>query len=175
MSRAFSLAGLLRLRHLQQDQAAGDLAAANALVRAAATRVDETRTALEHLPNSASGSESLSAIAAARASSSSMLTELTALTATAERARVVAQREFDASKAAAVSLEKLEERHVMMTAAEELHAEQAVIDEVASTGWHRRLGGRRSGERVPDAPEGFAGPDPAGLSTSAAGLAGDKA
>ena len=140
MSRAFSLAGLLRLRHLQQDQAAGDLAVANARLRAAATRIDETRAALEHLPITPTGADTLYAIAAARASSRSMLAELTALDTVAQQAVVDAQREFESKKSAAVSLEKLEGRHGDLAAAEELHAEQTIIDEIASTGWHRRLG-----------------------------------
>jgi len=146
MSRPFSLAGLLRLRHLQQDQAAGDLAVANARLRAAATRVDETRAALEHLPITPTGADTLYAIAAARASSRSMLAELTALDAVAQQVAVDAQREFEAKKSAAVSLEKLEGRHGDLTAAEDLHAEQTVIDEIASTLWHRRLGETPTGE-----------------------------
>ncbi|WP_208858859.1 hypothetical protein [Cryobacterium zongtaii] len=145
MTRQFSLAGLLRLRHLQQDQAAGDLAVANARLRAAATRIDETRAALEHLPISATGADTLYAIAAARASSRSMLAELAALDAVAQQGVVDAQREFESRKSAAVSLEKLEGRHGDLAAAEGLHAEQTIIDEIASTGWHRRLGDERAG------------------------------
>jgi flagellar FliJ protein len=141
MSRAFTLAGLLRLRHLQQDQAAGDLAVANARLRATATRIDETRAALEHLPINASGADTLYAIAAARASSRSMLAELAALDTVAQQAVTEAQLAFDARKAASVSLEKLEGRHGALEAAEDLHAEQGVIDEIASTGWHRRVQG----------------------------------
>jgi len=146
MNRQFSLAGLLRLRHLQQDQAAAELSVANARLRAAATRIDETRAALEHLPISPTGADTLYAIAAARASSRSMLAELAALDVVAQQGQVDAQREFDARKAAAVSLEKLEDRHGTAIAAEDLHAEQAVIDEIASTGWHRRLGEQRAGQ-----------------------------
>lgn len=147
MSRAFTLAGLLRLRHLQQDQAAGDLAVANARLRATATRIDETRAALEHLPISPTGADTLYAIAAARASSRSMLAELAALDGVAQRAVGDAQAEFEAKKAASVSLEKLEGRHGATVAAEDLHAEQGVIDEIASTGWHRRAGAAQAGAR----------------------------
>ena len=143
MSRPFSLAGLLRLRHLEQDQAAGDLSAANARLRAAASRIDETRAALDHLPMTPTGADTLYAIAAARASSRSMLAELAALETVAQRAAADAQHEFEARKAAAVSLEKLEGRHGAAADAEDLHAEQAVIDEIASTGWHRRRGEQR--------------------------------
>ena len=140
MSRAFTLAGLLRLRHLEQDQAAGDLAEANARLRATATRIDETRAALDHLPISPTGADTLYAIAAARASSRSMLAELAALDTVAQQTQNDAQREFAAKKAASVSLEKLEGRHGVLLAEADLLAEQAVIDEIASTGWHRRAG-----------------------------------
>lgn len=144
MSRPFSLAGLLRLRHLQQDQAAGDLAAANARLRATATRIDETRAALEHLPLNPTGADTLYAIAAARASSRSMLAELVALDDVAQQAAAAAQADFEAKKAASASLEKLEGRHGAAEAAEDLHAQQTVIDEIASTGWHRRQGEQRA-------------------------------
>jgi len=144
VSRPFSLAGLLRLRHLQQDQAAGDLAAANARLRATATRIDETRAALEHLPLNPTGADTLYAIAAARASSRSMLAELVALDDVAQQAAAAAQADFEAKKAASASLEKLEGRHGAAEAAEDLHAQQTVIDEIASTGWHRRQGEQRA-------------------------------
>jgi flagellar FliJ protein len=142
MSRAFSLAGLLRLRHLQQDQAAGDLAEANAKIRSSAARIDEARAALENLPADPAGADTLYAIAAARASSGSMLAELAGLDAVARQAAGIAQRGYEARKAAAVSLEKLEERHGIAEAEADLHTEQAVIDEIASTSWHRRAAGR---------------------------------
>lgn len=141
MSRAFTLAGLLRLRHLQRDQAAGDLAVAHARLRATSARIDETWAALEHLPSGPTGSDTLYAIAAARSSTRSMLAELAALGTAAQHAMGDAQREFDARKAASVSLEKLQGRHEATVAAADLHAEQTVIDEIASTGWHRRAGG----------------------------------
>ena len=144
MSRPFYLAGLLRLRHLEQDQAAGDLAAANARLRATATRIDETRAALEHLPLNPTGADTLYAIAAARASSRSMLAELAALDGVAKQAAAAAQADFEAKKAASASLEKLEGRHGASEAAEDLHAQQTVIDEIASTGWHRRQGEQRA-------------------------------
>ncbi|WP_231556236.1 hypothetical protein [Cryobacterium sp. MLB-32] len=43
MKRLFPLAGLLRLRHLQQDEAAGELAAANSRVQDNETRRDRAR------------------------------------------------------------------------------------------------------------------------------------
>ncbi|TFC52103.1 hypothetical protein E3T24_09415 [Cryobacterium sp. TmT2-59] len=143
MARAFALAGLLRLRHLQQDQAAADLAAANALSQANLARRDQARTALAGLPSLASGAETLSAIAAARASARSMLAEMETHGRNYQFAVGEAQHVFDARRAESVGLEKLSDRHAVIARAEELHAEQTVLDEIASSGWHRaRRGGR---------------------------------
>jgi flagellar FliJ protein len=142
VSRAFSLAGLLRLRHLQQDQAAGDLAEANATSRAMAARVEAARGALDNLPTDPAGADTFHAIVAARASSRSMLAELSGLATVTDRAAANAQLDYDARKAASVSLEKLELRHDAAEAEADLQSEQAVIDEIASTGWHRRSTGR---------------------------------
>jgi flagellar FliJ protein len=141
MSRAFSLAGLLRLRHLQQDQAAGDLAAANARSRAMAARIGEARGALDNLTNDPAGIDTFHAIVAARASSRSMLAELASLESVADQAAAAARLDYDARKAASVGLEKLETRHAEAEAEADLHSEQAVLDEIASTGWHRRTTG----------------------------------
>ncbi len=141
MARTFALAGLLRLRHLQQDQAAGDLAAANAAARANTLRRAHARAALEVLPSNVTGPETLYAVAAARASSRSMLSEMDALGRNYQTAVGEAQAAYDATRAESVSLEKLEGRHGQVVAAEDLHAEQTILDEIASTSWHRNRKG----------------------------------
>ena len=138
MARPFPLAGLLRLRQLQQDQAAGELAAANA-------REQETRQAraaaydaLEHSNSQAVDAVTMNAIAAARASSRSMLADLNAL-GTRRTAEVEAARaEFSAARARSVGLEKLEGKYAAAEAAEDLHTEQTILDELAGSAWHRR-------------------------------------
>jgi flagellar FliJ protein len=141
MARLFALAGLLRLRHLQEDQAAGDLAQANAVAQANIRRRANTRAALEVLPSSVTGPNTLHAVAAARASTRSMLAEMDALGNNYQTAVGEAQAAYDASRAESVSLEKLEGRHGAVVAAEDLHAEQTILDEVASTAWHRNRNG----------------------------------
>ena len=141
MARTFALAGLLRLRHLQQDQAAGDLAAANAVAKANTLRRAQARATLEVLPSSVTGAETLYAVAAARASTRSMLAEMDALGRNHVAAVGEAQAAYDATRAESVSLEKLEGRHGEAVAAEDLHAEQTVLDEIASTSWHRNRNG----------------------------------
>lgn len=137
MARAFSLAALLRLRHVQQDQAASDLAAAHARERENSSRQLGARSALSSTRSAATTSAHLYAMAAARASSRSMLADLDALGRDNEAAVKSAQAVFDAARAQSVRLEKLENRHTAGVKAEELHAEQTVLDEIASTGWHR--------------------------------------
>jgi flagellar protein FliJ len=137
MSRAFPLAGLLRLRHLQQDQAAGDLSAANSRLHEHSVVRDRARTALGGSPAEATSVDALYAVAAARASTRGMLADLDALGRRHEANAVEARAAFDAARAKALTLEKLELRHAGEVTLEEQRAEQIVIDEIASTSWHR--------------------------------------
>jgi flagellar FliJ protein len=70
-----------------------------------------------------------------------MLAEMDALGNNYQTAVGEAQAAYDASRAESVSLEKLEGRHGAVVAAEDLHAEQTILDEVASTAWHRNRNG----------------------------------
>ncbi|MCQ2002037.1 flagellar export protein FliJ [Arthrobacter zhaoxinii] len=138
MARTFPLAGLLRLRQLQQDRAAGELAAAN-------LRMQETREARAGVYNALEASFSqpvdattMNAIAAARSSSRSMLADLNAL-GTRHAAEVEAARtEFSSARARSVGLEKLEGKFAEGEAAEDLRTEQTILDELAGSAWHRR-------------------------------------
>lgn len=132
MTAPFPLAGLLRLRRLEQDQAAGHLGAANTRFAALAASEGRAAAEAEQIPSDAGTSAALQAVAAARASSMSMLTELRALAAAAEAERDDAEREFGAARARTVGLEKLEARHTASVAAAELAAEQVVLDELGS-------------------------------------------
>lgn len=137
MSPSFPLAGLLRLRRLEQDRAAGHLGAANARFSALAASEGRTRADTELIPSDADTSDAMRAVAAARASSMGMLAELRALVAVAEAERESAQRELGAARAGTVALEKLEARHAAAERAEELAAEQAVLDELGSAARNR--------------------------------------
>jgi len=132
MARVFSLIGLLRLRHAQQGQAAATLADANERLREASDRRMAARRTLDDGPVEVSDAAMLSAIAASRASTRGMLSELDAV---AERRRGEAdeaQRAFNDARRAALALEKLEAQHAATTAADDLRAEQTVLDEIAS-------------------------------------------
>ncbi|MEB7447837.1 flagellar FliJ family protein [Arthrobacter koreensis] len=138
MGRNFPLAGLLRLRRLQQDSAAGTLAAANADLRRAAEARIEAYGSLAATPLEAADAATLNAIAAARASSRSMLADLLASEQLKNAAVNTAQAEFQAARARSVGLEKLEAKHSDAVAVEDLRTEQNVLDELAGTAWHRR-------------------------------------
>ena len=141
MKRAFSLTGLLRLRHLQQDEAAGALAAANRNATENTAARTESHTSMANIPLSATTSAALNAMAAARASSRSMLADLDGLGRNYAVAVGEAQKAFDIARAQSIGLEKLETRHAAAWNAEELHGEQTALDEIASTRWHQGQAG----------------------------------
>lgn len=137
MARAFALSGLLRLRQIEKEHAASDLAAANAFRRTAAERQARAIAELHAVPADATDAGTMFALAAARASSRSMLSDLSALAAQAEAQTAEAQAAFTEAKKRAVGLEKLEARHLAEVAAGDLAAEQAAVDEIATGAWLR--------------------------------------
>ena len=138
MVRAFPLAGLLRLRRLQEESAAGKLAAANALVRETSEVQAQAYQVLADLPMAGTGGVTMHAVAAARASSRAMLADLAALGASRSADAETARLAFHSARAESVGLEKLEARHAQETAVEELRSEQLVLDELAGNSWQRR-------------------------------------
>ncbi|TFD51410.1 flagellar export protein FliJ [Cryobacterium sp. Hh11] len=137
MQRLFPLAGLLRLRHLEQDRAAGELAEAHHRSRLLEDRRARTREQLHGSLGNPTNVRGLNALAAARASSRSMLADLDALGRTHATALASAQAAFATARAASIALEKLEVRHTEAVRAEDLRDEQAVLDEISATRWHR--------------------------------------
>lgn len=140
MNRQFPLAGLLRLRKMQEDQAAAGVSRAASRARTASERRAAARTELGDSSAAAGSSAALLAIAAARASSQSMLADLDALETVADEQLAQARTDYTQARRTAVGLEKLEGRHHAERAAAELAAEQGVLDEIASTSWHRAAG-----------------------------------
>ncbi|TQL46615.1 flagellar FliJ protein [Homoserinimonas aerilata] len=137
MSRQFSLAGLLRLRHLQQDLAAGELAAARGRLDVTTVRQDRARAALGATTTDVTSTESLSALAAGRASMRSSLSDLDALGRGYRQEAELAEEVFGTARRESIGLEKLEKKHAERLAAEDLVAEQNTLDELASTTWFR--------------------------------------
>lgn len=146
MSRAFSLAGLLRVRELQEERAAAQLALANrakleAKVRRAAI---EGTLAGQEFPDRATAdvldrhtheveayTPTWRATVAARASISAMLKESTDALNIASVSAETAAQEWAYSKTRAAMIEKLRIRHLKELEAEDLREEQIVIDESA--------------------------------------------
>nr|WP_297423426.1 flagellar FliJ family protein [uncultured Actinotalea sp.] len=129
----FRLAGLLRLRKLQEEQAAAEVARANAEKAGAVQRRRDT----EALLNDAGMPERTDTLAwqvavASRASLGAMLTEATLAVQAA--AAVAEQRTatWSATRVAATTLGKLEERHDETVRLESERAEQLVLDEAAT-------------------------------------------
>ncbi|WP_422934679.1 flagellar export protein FliJ [Sinomonas sp. P47F7] len=145
----FRLAGLLRLRQLEQDQAAARFGAANARQRALAVREEAGRADGDRISSDVDTSAALRAVAAARASSTSMLAELRALAELAESERDAAQLEFAAARARTIGLEKLEARHAEAAAAAELAVEQGVLDELGATRRGQQSPARPAEEATP--------------------------
>lgn len=128
----FSLAGLLRLRHLEQDEAESTLAAANARVAETSARQAQLRRTLGGAEDDVASVEVLRAVAAARASTRSMLAELEAVAVQQKRAADEARDAYGAARTRSKGLERLEERHDSAVGAAELHSEQVAIDEIST-------------------------------------------
>lgn len=129
---AFRLGGLLRLRRLEEEQAAAELARATAERRAAALRRSSAAAELgaASFPESADDL-SFAAAVAGRASLMGMVGEST-LWLAATGARVEgAQALWTVRRTAVRTLDKLEERHDAAVGVEEAHVEQLLLDEAA--------------------------------------------
>lgn len=131
MSNTFRLAGLLRFRKLQEDQASAGLARANANRRSHAARMSTAKDELAATTSEASSATALVAAAAARSASRSMLLEMQGLGATLAVHADAAQAELVLAKTSASTLEKLAERHQQASGYAELAAEQHFLDELA--------------------------------------------
>ncbi len=142
MARNFSLAGLLRLRKLEQDVAADELASANRRLRENRSLQSRTRIALGATGTEPTDAAALTAMAASRAAMCSMLAELDAVGRDESVAVASANSQLMEARKRSIGLEKLATKHDRVLAAEDLRSEQWAIDELAGTAWHRREGGR---------------------------------
>ena len=132
MERAFRLAGLLRLRKLQEDQAAARLATANAALRVSETRRASTARALSGHSLPDGDGRTFGAAVVGRASLGSLLGEANAAVGGA-RERVMADTgAWSATRMRSVGLEKLEDKHRVVVQHEDDRLEQMVLDEIAS-------------------------------------------
>jgi flagellar FliJ protein len=140
MPKPFSLAGLLRLRHTEQEIAGAELARANARIRDNATTERRARRALAEYGDTATSTETLRAIAAARQASATMLSELSEVLENDIAAHERARADYMTARMRFAGLEKTERRHRDAVIAEELKTEQQALDELTGSRIAREKG-----------------------------------
>jgi flagellar protein FliJ len=133
MNRAFRLAGLLRLRRLEEERAAAELATANAATRTEERERDQltSRLAVAAFPRQAGESEWLSA-AASRAALAGLVNEAQTTVAVATRRAELAGQDWMFARSRVAMLDKLAERHAHAVRIADEAAEQALLDELAA-------------------------------------------
>jgi len=129
----FRLASLLRLRTLAEDRAASALAQTRREERAAAQRRHDTEVMLagQDLFSIDDDPRVWQAVIAARASLGSLVLDRRIDENRAGLLVASAEQEWSAARARTKALEKLAERHEQTEQAEDLRAEQIVLDEIA--------------------------------------------
>ncbi|WP_125614265.1 flagellar export protein FliJ [Specibacter cremeus] len=133
MGNTFRLAGLLRFRQVQADEAAGVLARTNGRRRAHQDAIAAARDKLGTTPGEPGSAAALAAAAAARSAARHMLADLHALTDSLDDAARAAEADLVAAKTASSTLEKLADQHAAALLVEDLRAEQQVLDELSGT------------------------------------------
>lgn len=132
MTRSFSLAGLLRVREIQERAAAQRLSRAVIDAQHTEARDRSLRAHLAGAGSEAVDVRSLAALAAARVAGRTLLADLTTLSELQEQAVDLARTEHADARRAMRGLDRLAEAHAVEVRAAELHAEQAELDEIGS-------------------------------------------
>lgn len=131
MKRSFPLAGLLRVRSVQERAAAAHLSRA-ALDRAHTDARDrQLRTALTASADSPGDVRSLAALAAGRVAARSMLSDLRVLRDAQTLAVDEARAAHRTARTAEQGLERLADAHARREIERRQHAEQLDLDEIA--------------------------------------------
>jgi flagellar FliJ protein len=124
----FRLAGLLRLRRLEEERAAAALAHANAEREAARRRREEHG---ERLTSTSLDEQDFTVAVAGRAALFGLYAESTAYLALASARADEAGTEWSGARTAVRMIDKLAERHAAGEETEALRAEQLLLDETA--------------------------------------------
>lgn len=132
MSKPFSLAGLLRVREIQERAAAQRLSRAVIDAQHTEARDRALRAHLAGTGTEAVDVRSLAALAAARVAGRAMLADLTALSDLQEQTVAEARSAHAEARRTLRGLERLAEGHAEAVRAAELHAEQNELDEIGS-------------------------------------------
>jgi len=136
----FRLKNLLRLRGLQEQEAAGDLATANHSLTRVIERRATIRAQLAGTSTDLSGPGAIAALSSTRAAAQSMLADLAAMHRAAELLVTDASAAYRKARTETLSLEKLSERHEHQQAQERAAQEQAALDEISLSRRPRRPG-----------------------------------
>lgn len=151
---AFRLSGLLRLRRMEEDQAAAELARTTVRRQRAALRAEHARRQLAGNDLSAFGGDpsAFRAGIAARAALSAAVSDTKAAAESAREQEMRASERWTAARTRSKTLDKLEEKHEAVERAVAGHKEQVALDELATQRAAAGAGGaadRRSGS-APD-------------------------
>lgn len=139
MTRSFSLAGLLRVRSIQERAAAQELSRAVIDANQTRARDRQVRAALAASESDAVDVRSLAALAATRVATRSMLADLESLSALQQQAVDAAQSTHVEVRREVRGLDRLAAAHEERSRADALRAEQRDLDEIAL---RRGAGGR---------------------------------
>lgn len=132
----FSLAGLLRLRKLEEDQRAAELNSARDRESVGLARSRRIRNTLAAGHEDPTAHASLASIAATRATSATMLSELSEIDRQNAAEVAAAVSEHADAHRKTLGLEKLEARFEEKKLADELRDEQLLLDDLSSRAWH---------------------------------------
>lgn len=137
MSRLFPLAGLLRIRKMEEDTSRQRLAEANANLSETLEEVGGLHAYLAQERDRTGVNASLAAVAASRAATAGLLAVLDMEAEQREAEVEEARAAYSGTRMRARALEKLADRHESQVVAEELAAEQVQLDEAAVSSWAR--------------------------------------
>ncbi|WP_226532084.1 hypothetical protein [Microbacterium paraoxydans] len=132
MSRSFSLAGLLRVREIQERAAAQRLSRAVIDAQHTEARDRSLRAHLAGIGNEAVDVRSLAALAAARVAGRTLLADLTTLSELQQQTVSDARAEHAEARRAMRGLDRLAAAHAEKARTAALHAEQAELDEIGA-------------------------------------------
>lgn len=131
MSRRFPLAGLLRIRGIQERAAAAHLSRAALEQQRTEARERQVRAALTASADTPGDVRTLAALAAGRVAARSQLSDLAALQQTQRADLDAARARHAAARRAEHGLERLAERHTEREHANAEARDQAALDEIA--------------------------------------------
>lgn len=129
----FRLGTLLRLRSIQEDQAAAELSRAHTAVAVQDRRAERELEVLSHV----SGPSSLAAAGFARAAAANQLAEIAATKSLRQGEVTVAEAALVTARTSHRVAQKLKERHDLIQSQGFARAERLALDEATTAATHR--------------------------------------